>query len=141
MPTSLLRSIGGFPDSLVPACCRAPKAEARVCSQDKKSLGESHKVPGYFLMPWEGRERSAPSLSVPFGQNSQRGSSCPFSSQCPSWPLKAAAPCSGRQTRRGTSGLAGSRRRWVGGEMTAAFPWLTWSLTEDLATESQFCVY
>lgn len=33
--------------------------------------------------------------------------------------------------------LAGSKKSWVGGEVTAAFPWLTWSQTGDLATGSQ----
>lgn len=39
------------------------------------------------------------------------------------------------------SRLAGSKRRWVGGEVTAAFPWLTWSQTEKLAIGSQLCAY
>lgn len=36
---------------------------------------------------------------------------------------------------------AGSKRRWVGGEVTAAFPWLTWSQTGELATGSPLCAY
>lgn len=39
------------------------------------------------------------------------------------------------------SRLAGSKRRWVGGEVTAAFPWLTWSQTGELAIGFQLCAY
>lgn len=39
------------------------------------------------------------------------------------------------------SRLAGSKRRWVGGEVTAAFPELTWSQPGDLATGSQLFAY
>lgn len=37
------------------------------------------------------------------------------------------------------SRLAGSKRRWEGGEVTAAFSWLSWSQTGNLANGSQLC--
>lgn len=109
-------------------------------SQDRVSPGEtvekSHLLP---YGPQEGTEGTHSSLSVLFGQSPQNGILHFFSSQCPSWPLRVATPCSGRQSRRGMSRLAGSKRRWEGGEVTAAFSWLSWSQTGNLANGSQLC--
>lgn len=131
------RRLPSFPGPcLVSRSWRAQEQRLRVYSQDRKNLGEnSREVPVASL--WApGRDRGL----HPYLPCLARMESPPlFSSRCPSWPLKIVAPCPGRQTRRGMSRLAGSKRRWVGGEVTAAFPWLTWSQTGDLATGSQLC--
>lgn len=83
-----------------------------------ESGGEDREVPVASL--WvPGRNRGiVPSLSAPFGQNPPSGILRPLLQP-------ASLRASGRQSRRGMSSVAVSKRRWVGGEVTAAFPWLT----------------